>query len=365
MDETPTLTRRQAIGAALATGLGLALPRLAGADAPAREAAPALPLSAAPPGARRVIVDTDPGNDDALAILLALDAPSLHVEAITVCPGNLGPDYDQQVRNALYVVDVAGRSGQVPVHAGMARPILNRPYPIATFIHGRFGLGRVAVPAVPQSVASEHAVDVIRRIVNGSPGEVTIAALGGLTNIAMAILRDPAVARNVKEIVFVGGKYQGPGVVPSYNVLVDPEAAHVVLTSGAPVTMVGNDVIRRDSIMTDADFAHAASFNTRRSRFFIESNDLRRTFEKGHRGTTGSTNPDPLAMATLIEPGLASAYMPLYMHVELEGTSTRGLLVYGDNLYTQAPTPPPNVRICLQCDGDRFRAMVFRTLARA
>ena len=135
------LSRRQFVTGTLG-GLALLSAKLAHAE-PA--AAPATPV--ARPGIERVILDVDPGNDDALAMLLALDAPTLHVEAVTVCPGNLGPDYAQQVRNALYIVDIAGKSGQVPVHAGMTHSILNKPYPIASFIHGKFGLGRVRYPS--------------------------------------------------------------------------------------------------------------------------------------------------------------------------------------------------------------------------
>lgn len=312
--------------------------------------------------AQRVILDVDPGNDDALALLLALDAPTLQVEAVTVCPGNLGPDYAQQVRNALYLVELAGRAGRVPVHAGMARPLLNKPYPVASFIHGRSGLGRVEVPEVAQKADPEHAVDAIIRLVNGSPGQITIAALGGLTNVAMAILRDPAVARNAKGILFVGGRYATPGLAPGYNVLADPEAAHVVLTSGANLTFVGTDVFRNDSQLTDGDFERIAGFNTPRSRFFIASNDLRRTFEQANRGLAGSTNPDPITIATLINPAIGLRYVPLYMHVELQGESTRGLLVYGDNIYTGQPAPAPNVRFCVSADGPAFKEMIFALL---
>lgn len=316
------------------------------------------------PTVERVIIDTDPGNDDALAILMALDAPSLKVAAITVCPGNMGPNYAQQVRNALYIVDVAGKSGQVPVHAGMTHSILNKPYPIASFIHGKFGLGRVEVTEVPQRVETEHAVDAIRRLVNQSPGEITLFALGGLTNVATAIMREPAVAKNLKGILFVGGRYALPGIVPSYNVLVDPEAAHVVLTSGVPLTFVGADVVFNDSILEDADFDRIAAFNTKRSRFFIESNDLRRTFEKANRGTTGSTNPDPITIATFINPAVALRYVSLYLHVELQGESTRGVMVFGDNLYTRIPTPPPNVKLCVKGSNEEFKRMVFALLSK-
>lgn len=327
----------------------------------ARAQAPAV---VAPRPVERIIIDTDPGNDDALAILLALDSPVLKVEAITVGPGNMGPNYDQQVRNALFLVDLAGKSGQIPVHAGMAHSILNRSYPVASFIHGKFGLGNVEVTAVAQKIDPEHAVDAIRRIVNQSPGEITIAAFGGLTNVAMALLRDPVVAKNLKGILFVGGRYAVPGIVPSYNILVDPEAAHVVLNSGVPLTFVGADVVFNDSILTDEDFERIAKFDTKLSRFFIASNDLRRTFEKANRGTTGSTNPDPITIATFINPAVAVRYVSLYAHVELAGESTRGVLVFGDNLYTRIPTPPPNVKLCVKGSNEEFKKMIFALLSK-
>jgi inosine-uridine nucleoside N-ribohydrolase len=311
---------------------------------------------------RRVIVDTDPGNDDALAILMALSAPSLSVEAVTVCPGNMGIEgYDQQVQNALYTVDLAGASDKVPVYRGMTRPILGRSYPVASFIHGKYGLGEVEVTTVEQRVEPEHAVDAMRRIVNGAPGEVTILALGGLTNVAMAILRDEAFVDNVRGVIFVGGKYEGPGFSPGYNVLVDPEAAEVVVRSGVPLLMVG-DASRHDSVLVTEDYDHAAGLHTRRSDFFIKSNALRRTYEMKYRGAAGSINADPMAVALAADGTLGEKYMSVAMKVELEGEYTRGLLVYGEDKYSGHPVPPGNVDICIDADHERFRQMVFRTL---
>ena len=313
-------------------------------------------------GVRRVIVDTDPGNDDALAILMALSTPSLQVEAVTVCPGNMGLEgYDQQVLNALYIVDLAGATDRVPVYRGMARPILGRPYPVASFIHGKYGLGDVEVTAVTQKVESEHAVDAMRRIVNSSPGEVTILALGGLTNVAMAILRDEAFVRNLHGVIFVGGKYDGPGFAPGYNVLVDPEAAEVVVRSGVPLLMM-RDAAQRDSVLVAEDYDHAAAFRTRRSEFFLRSNALRRTYEMTYRGEVGSINADPLAVALAADGTLGLRYMSVAIKVELEGEYTRGLLVYGEDIYSGRPVPPGNVDICVAADHERFRQMIFRTL---
>jgi inosine-uridine nucleoside N-ribohydrolase len=353
------LNRRQFIGGSLAAGLATMGVPLAGDTAPAQ-------VSPKPrvTGIRRVIVDTDPGNDDALALLLALDAPSLQVEAITVCPGNLGPRYEQQVKNALYVLDLSGRGGQVAVHAGISRPLLNQPYPVATFIHGKFGLGGIETPEVKQTVDTEHAVDAIIRIAKSSPGEITILALGGLSNIAVALLREPSLAKDLRGIVFVGGSYHGSGSAPGYNILVDPEAADIVFSSGVPLLLVTGDTIGADSIMKKEDFDHVAAFNTTRSAFFIASNTLRRTFEMSARHTIGSTNPDGLAVAIAAYPEVATTYQPLYVEVELQGRHTRGLLCYGMNRYTLDPTPPANVDMCIASSNAKFKEIVFRTLAR-
>lgn len=369
------ISRRQMVRGALlgATAIGVralaqvqqSVPDVTRAGAPGSTIIPPAGLAVDRPrltGMRRVIVDTDPGNDDALAILMALSMPALQVEAITVCPGNMGLDgADQQVRNALFVVDLAGASGTVPVYRGMTRPILGRPYPVASFIHGKYGLGDVEVTAVKQKVEPEHAVDAMRRIVNGSPGEVTILALGGLTNVAMAILRDEVFVRNLHGLIFVGGKYQGPGFEPGYNVLVDPEAADIVVRSGVPLLMMG-DAFRRDSVLVAEDYDRANGFHTRRSEFFIQSNALRRTYEMKYRGATGSVNGDPMAVALAADGTLGERYMSVSMKVELEGAYTRGLLVYGEDIYSGHPVPPGNVDICVAADHERFRQMVFRTL---
>ena len=305
----------------------------------------------------RVIVDTDPGNDDATAILMALSAPNLSVEAITVCPGNLGDNYAQQVRNALFLVDLAGKGGKVAVHAGMSKPLLHRPYPVATFIHGKYGLGSFETPVVRLQPASEHAVDAIRRIVKQYPGEVVIAALGGLTNVAMALLREPSIATQIKGIQFVAG---AGNAVPGYNALVDPEAVQIVLNSGAPIVLgLGSPT---SSILMKADFDHIATFNTPFSRFFMQSNALRLSFETMARNATGSVNGDPIAMAMIIDPSIATAFKAIYAKVELEAELTRGDILYGDNRYDLRPTPPANVNLCVEASNDGFKKLLFKTL---
>jgi purine nucleosidase len=306
----------------------------------------------------RIIIDTDPGNDDAVAILMALSAPNLKIEAITVCPGNLGDaGYDQQVKNALYVLDVAGRAGEVSVHRGMSRPLLDRPYPSATFIHGPDGLGNVHVTDVKQRPDKEHAVDAIRRIVKRYPGEVVIAALGGLTNVAMALLMEPAIAPLIKGIQFVAGAGTSP--IPNFNALVDPEAVHIVLKSGVPVTLGGGEF----SILEPADYEKIKEIRTKRAAFFLDSNALRLSFEMSARNSKGSLNADPIAIAMLIEPSIATAYKAVAADVELSEGETRGVIYYGENRYSLIPTRPPNVNICVGASNDEFKQMLFGALS--
>lgn len=306
----------------------------------------------------RVIVDTDPGNDDAIAIMMALSAPNLKVEAITVCPGNL--DYDQELRNALYTVQVCGQANRVPVHAGVRRPLLNITYPHANFIHGKYGLGNLDVPEVAQKPDPEHAVNAIIRIVRQYPGEVVILALGGLTNVATAILMDPEIATMIKGVQFVAG---AGGAVPGFNVLADPEAAHIVLTSGVPFVLgLGGP---NDTILTPADFDHIKTFNTVRSRFFMASNELRLTFEMSARNAPGAVNGDPMATALIIDPSIGEQFKAIYARVELEGEYTRGAILYGENRYSLAPTPPANANLCTKANNGKFKQLLFRTLQQA
>ncbi|NHN84802.1 hypothetical protein GOB93_09125 [Acetobacter musti] len=311
----------------------------------------------------RVIVDTDPGNDDAVALLMALSAPHMTVEAVTVTPGNIR--YEQELKNALYVVDLAGKGGTVPVHAGVPHPILNHPYPSASFIHGRDGLGGVSVPEVRQKIDPEHACDAMRRIAHAHPGEVVILALGGLTNVATALLRDPSMAKVLKGIVFVGGADARP--TPGFNAMVDPEAASVVLDSGAPLVMFSGHMfdgtLADPSLLRREDYDRIAKLDTPRSRFFMESNRLRLTFEMEARNAAGSVNADPMAAAIVIDPSIATAWRAVALKIELAGTLTRGTMLYGDNRYNGQPTPPPNVNLCMDASGKAFRDLLFRTLA--
>lgn len=310
-------------------------------------------------GVRRVIVDTDPGTDDLLALLMLLGAPGLGIEAITVAPGNV--EYDQEVRNALYVARLFG-NGTIPVFRGLGHPLLNRSYPHAGFIHGASGLGELVVPDGGAPAAAGHAATAIVDIVSRFPGEVVLLGLGGLTNIASALIVDPAIAGKLRGIVLVGGRYEGIGTNVSFNSMVDPEAADIVMRSGAPIVMTGD--LGPDAMLGPADFERIGGLHTRRSEIFLRSNTERLRFEMQTRHKPGATYNDPLAAAMLLDPAIIDRFEQVHVAVELNGTETRGAYVFGGtHLYT-GELLPPNAAIAAHGGGQRFRDVVFRALQR-
>ncbi|HEY1495641.1 MAG TPA: nucleoside hydrolase, partial [Candidatus Solibacter sp.] len=204
------------------------------------------PTAAAP---LRVILDTDPGVDDALAILLALRSPELQVEAITPVAGNVPLEFT--LPNALKLVEIAGRT-DVPVAGGARHPLV-RQLITASHVHGNNGLAGVEFPEPKIKPVAESAPEMIRKIVKANPGEISIVAVGPLTNVALALRDDPDLAAKIKSIVIMGGSLSGGNVTPAaeFNLYVDPEAARIVFDAGVPLTMVGLDVTRK-VLFTDA-----------------------------------------------------------------------------------------------------------------
>ena len=194
---------------------------------------------------RRIIIDTDPGRDDAAAILLALASPELEVVGIVAVAGNV--PLHHTARNALRVVDLSGRS-DIPVYLGCDRPIA-RKLVTSEHVHGQTGLDGYELPE-PTGVAREHGVEfVIETVMSAAPGTITLCQLGPLTNAGTALVKEPRIAGRVREIVLMGGACREFGnVTPAaeYNIYADPEAADIVLKSGIPITMAPLDVTHLD-----------------------------------------------------------------------------------------------------------------------
>jgi pyrimidine-specific ribonucleoside hydrolase len=267
-----------------------------------------------------VIIDTDPGVDDALALLLAMRSPELKIEAITPVAGNV--PLDLTLPNALRMVEIAGRT-DIPVAAGARAPLLRRLV-TATYAHGENGLGGAVFPEPTTKPVATPAAEMIRQIVRRYPGEVTLLTIGPLTNIAAALNSDPELAGMVRGLVMMGGSLSGGNITPAaeFNVYVDPEAARIVFQSGIPVTMVGLDVTRRTSL-TDEHVRRleAAQNAVSQAAAKIGRNAINHNRERGY--LVGPNMHDSLAVAGFLDPAILGL-QDYYVDVETTGELTAG-----------------------------------------
>jgi inosine-uridine nucleoside N-ribohydrolase len=293
------------------------------ASSPSRGLAPTAasrllaPTAASP---HRIIIDTDPGVDDALAILLALRSPELQVEAITPVAGNVPLEFT--LPNALKLVEIAGRT-DVPVAAGARNPLVRRLI-TGEHVHGNNGLAGVDFPEPKIKPVAETATEIIRRIVRANPGEISIVAVGPLTNVALALRADPDLAGKLRSIVIMGGSLSGGNVTPAaeFNLYVDPEAARIVFDAGVPLTMVGLDVTRKVLFTED----RLKVMETAKNPSGVAAGRIMRaTLERLNRGPHPMIEAmhDPLTVANLIDPGILTL-KDYYVEVETEGEFTAG-----------------------------------------
>ena len=327
---------------------------------------------------QRIILDTDPGVDDAMAIFLALRSPELKVEAITPVSGNV--PLSMTLPNALRLIEIANRA-DVPVAAGAATPLVRRLI-TAKYVHGNNGLGGVEFPEPKLQPVAASAAELIRRIVRANPGEITIVAVGPLTNIATVLKEDPSLATLIKGIVVMGGSLSGGNITPSaeFNFYVDPEAARIVFDAGVPVTMVGLDVthkvlLREEHIKT----LEAAQNPVSQAAAKI----MRATFNRMRKGNdvTVVAMHDPLTVAHLIDPTILTL-KDYYVQIETTGELTAGESVG----YERAPvrrSPPmdtglpatdagdgaaelkPNSKVAVEVDSDKFFKLFLPRLTAA
>ena len=311
---------------------------------------------------RRVIIDTDPGVDDAMAILLALNSPELKVEALTVVPGNV--DGRQGLENALKIVSLAGRC-DVVVASGAQHP-LNQKLITAQFWHGKNGLAGVELPSSKCKADSRFGPDLIIEMVHKYPHEITLIPVGPLTNIALAVSKDPTIATLVRDIVIMGGSITGGNVngAAEANIYNDPEAASVVFNAGWMVTMIGSDVGER-TIITRKHLAELQALHGPESDFVAKLADFYVTRSE-KSGYQGAAMYDPLAVGTVIDPTLVTL-KDMHVDVETKGEFTRGETVAnrmgsnennvlrGDHYEIEGVIElKPNARVCLASDAERF-----------
>ena len=271
-------------------------------------------------GPFRVIIDTDPGVDDALALLLAMRSPELKIEAITPVAGNV--PLELTLPNALRMVEIAGRT-DIPVAAGAKQPLMRRLV-TAAYAHGENGLGGAVFPEPTIKPVAESAAQVIRQIVRKYPGEVTLLPIGPLTNIATALNLDSELAGMVRGIVMMGGSLSGGNITPAaeFNVYVDPEAARIVFQSGIPITMVGLDATRKTSLTEEhVRVLEAAQNPVSQAAAKIGRNAINHNRERGF--LIGPNMHDSLAVAAFLDSSLVTL-KEYYVDVETTGELTAG-----------------------------------------
>lgn len=317
---------------------------------------------------RTFLIDTDTASDDAVALIMALRAPNVHVAAITVVAGNV--PVQQATRNALYTVDLCGVT--VPVYMGAEKPLL-RTYENATWFHGRDGLGDHDYPAPRQTAQPKHAVDAIIETIEANPGLVVVT-LGPLTNVALALSRKPSIAANVSRCVVMGGNPCCEGnVTPAaeYNVWVDPEAAAIVMRSGLPVDLVGWHLCRGEAVLDPSDIARVEGFHTPLAQFAIECNSHARVAYKTQTGEDGICLPDPVAMCLALDPSVGTDWSEHYVEVEAQSELTRGMTVVdrlnvADDERNQAVWAPAikngRARVCWTIDNQLWKQALYAAL---
>jgi inosine-uridine nucleoside N-ribohydrolase len=307
----------------------------------------------------RLILDTDPGIDDALALLLALASPEVRLEAVTTVSGNV--PLEQTTRNALALLALTGHS-EIPVAAGCAHPLL-RPAVYAADVHGEHGLGRARLPEPERAPLAEHAADLLIERISAAAGAITLVAVGPLTNLALAVRRAPQIATQVREVIIMGGALRVPGnVTPAaeFNIYVDPEAAHIVLHAGWPLRIVSLDT----TMQVGQERAAFAPLSTPASSVGRCIGAMLDHYFEEFAPQAGHSRfhlHDPLALAAAFRPDLL-CWEPVYVDVELSGALTLGATVA--HFRRRATTPPPNVQAATAVDVAGFCDLFLERLAR-
>ncbi|HBO24086.1 MAG TPA: ribonucleoside hydrolase [Providencia sp.] len=305
----------------------------------------------------KIILDCDPGHDDAMAILLALGTPTIELLAITTVVGN--QTLEKVTHNAQAILELVGAK-QIPIAAGCPRPLV-RAIQNAAEVHGISGLDGTHLPEPTMPLDKRHAVDLIIDTLKAHPPKtVTLVPIGGLTNIALTVRKAPEIVELVKEVVLMGGGYHtgNQSAVAEFNIAIDPEAAHIVFNEKWPITMIGLDLTHQakpnDQIMTDI-----ANLKTPISQFVIESLNY---YTEGYRKRNGYSDHapvhDPCAVAYVINPSLIETRIAP-VNIELQGTLTTGMTVTD---FRATPAENCHTQVAIKLDNPQLWAMFIDAL---
>ncbi|WP_370302373.1 nucleoside hydrolase [Pseudooceanicola sp.] len=318
----------------------------------------------------RLIIDTDTAGDDAFSILLALKAPHVTLEAITICNGNV--PFDQQAENALYTLEVAGAGGTVPLFKGCPRPMLRKPVD-ATEFFGADGMSDANFPKAKQRPEEGHAVEFLIDTIMSNPGEIEILAQAPLTNIATAYVKEPRIAKNLKHLWVMGGLDNSLGnTTPAseFNFYVDPEAAKIVVNAGFDLTLSTWTLTMNSGVLPDDKLRVIEGMDTPLSRFFMAISEAPFKRTKMRYGRPLSTHPDSLTCACAIDHAVMLETADCLVDVETQGELTRAYSSICTPLTAEEakidflwPAASANARVIRKADTNRFSDMLIAALA--
>ncbi|MFM8876618.1 MAG: nucleoside hydrolase [Anaerolineae bacterium] len=298
----------------------------------------------------RIILDTDPGADDALAILLMLASPEIQLEAITTVHGNV--TIDKTTRNALALLEFLNAT-HIPVARGCTVPLVKPSHKQSgEMVHGTSGMGRTNLPEPKLKPIETHAVDYLIERFLAEPNELTLFAVGPLTNVALAIRKEPRFAQAVKELVIMGGAIRSGGnmsPLAEFNIYEDPHAAHIVFNSGIPITLVPLDVTYK-CLLTSADVERLNKIDSPISKFIRDVTADYMAFYLKYEGFAGCALHDPLTVAAVISPELLSIESH-YVDVDVSGGVSTGK-TYAD--FMKVTKKPANMKVALDVKGREF-----------
>ena len=306
-----------------------------------------------------MLLDCDPGIDDAMAMIFALKSNKVEMEGITTVSGNIG--IDLATNNALRILELTGNA-HIPVAKGIAKPLINR-FEVTSGVHGIDGMGNANLPRPKIKKQPIHAVNFIINTIMNAPNEITLVSVGPLTNIAVAITLEPRIIENVRETIIMGGAVTVAGNITceaEFNIHSDPESARIVFNSGLPITLVGLDVTMK-TLLKEEHLDQILEANTPVTRFLEKIVKHYMRFYKEIVKVDGCGLHDPLAVGVAIDRTLVRT-RPIFVDVETKGEITYGETVGDLRLGSEGVRNPPNMNVCVDVDSTRFLEMFINTL---
>jgi len=305
---------------------------------------------------KRIIIDTDPGIDDALAILLALASPELSLEGLSVVHGNCS--LEQATKNGLSILELANAS-HIPLAKGCELPLV-QPSLLAPETHGNTGLGYAKLPKPRSKPTVQHGCDFLIEKVMSNPGEFTLVAIGPLTNVALAIRKEPGMLEALKEIIIMGGAIRHEGnttALAEFNTYVDPHAAHIIFHAGIPITLVPLDVTYQCILMAP-DVERLLKIDSPIPQFIRDATGFYMEYHDSYQGIKGCVINDPLALALTFAPTLCD-FEELYVDVDISGGVSMGKTFADFYNYDKKPT---NMKVALGVRAREFMELFLERM---